>query len=164
VNQHPELPAEAAGDNPGEWRYEGGRWMAAPHLHPDGTRRWDGTKWTEWPPKPVQSPEPPPPSEPQEYLASEHIKIQSPFSFVGSARRIWPLSQRDPRWLTIPSAVLLVYVAWMLVAAYYLVIIAISIGFLGIPVIFYRAMRRRQRKAKIEELRHREMLDRLDRR
>lgn len=49
----PDLPAEAAGDDPGEWSYEGGRWIAAPHLHPDRTKRWDGERWTEWPPREV---------------------------------------------------------------------------------------------------------------
>ncbi len=46
----PELPAEAAGDDPTEWKWDGQRWTAAPHTHRDGTRRWDGERWVRWPP------------------------------------------------------------------------------------------------------------------
>lgn len=91
-------------------------------------------------------------------LKSEKIVLSSPLSFIGSARRIWKLTNVDNiamRLLLIPVTVVLILCAWMFVAFWYF-IIYILFGILFIP---YRLLRRSSRKQKQERLRHREVLD-----
>lgn len=88
-------------------------------------------------------------------LPSEQVVIQSPMSFVGSGRRIWKLTDqrnRAVRALAVVLAVLLIAVAWIVVAAWTL--------FFGVFLIPYRLLRRGSRKRKQERLRHREVLNR----
>lgn len=92
-------------------------------------------------------------------LASEKVVVQSPTSFVGSAKRIWRLTDRsDNQWVQwlvlIPVAIVLVACAWVIVAVWTL------LGLLILPImLIYRMMRRGARRNKATELRHREMLD-----
>jgi hypothetical protein len=91
-------------------------------------------------------------------LASEEIVVSAPMSFHGSAARIWrPLSHNAETtdnglaaagWYML--AVLLVGFAWIGVLCWYL--------FFGLLVVPYRLIRRGQRKRKLEEARHRELL------
>ena len=85
---------------------------------------------------------------------SDSIVIQSPTSFVGSARRIWRLTDVNNKILKLllmPVAALLVVIAWIPVALY-----TILFGLLLVP---WRLLRRGSRKRKQENLRHKEMMD-----
>lgn len=84
---------------------------------------------------------------------SSDIIIQSPTSFVGSARRLWKITKAGhpaTKFLTVPLALLLIGTAWTLVAVYTL--------FFGILLVPYRLLRRGSRKRKQEMLRHAEVL------
>lgn len=86
---------------------------------------------------------------------SSSVIIQSPTSFVGSARRIWKLTRVKPElpWLkviTMPTAVILIAAAWLLCAVWLVVF--------GIIMVPWRLLRRGQRKRKQEEMRHQELL------
>lgn len=87
-------------------------------------------------------------------LASEKVVISAPFSYHGSAARIWKITNgsSNAAWGVILKllAVILIGVAWMLVTWWYLVF--------GILVVPYRLIRRGSRKRKMESLRHRELL------
>lgn len=88
-------------------------------------------------------------------LASEQVVISAPMSFSGSATRIWKLTNADNAalklLLLVPLALLLITVVWVIVLCWYLVF--------GILVIPYRLIRRGSRKNKRDQLRHREMLE-----
>jgi hypothetical protein len=75
-------------------------------------------------------------------------------SFAGSAQRLWPLTRRPQatwaRVLTITGMVLLINVIWSLVLCWYMMW-----GALLVP---YRLVRRGQRKRKLEQARHEELL------
>jgi hypothetical protein len=78
-------------------------------------------------------------------LSSEKVVLASPFSFSGSLARI------EAR---VPNPVLagaLVVVAWTLVAAWYLLV-----GLVAWP---WRLLRRGQRAQRLEQLRHRELVE-----
>ena len=86
-------------------------------------------------------------------MDSERVVIQSPTSFVGSARRIWKLTDLGPPWvkvLTVLAALVLVALAWCLVAVYTVVF--------GVLLVPWRLLRRGQRKRKQEALRHAELM------
>lgn len=87
-------------------------------------------------------------------LASEDVVVSAPFSYHGSAARIWKLTKASDETaykiaLTI-CAVLGVILAWILVTCWYVIF-----GLLLVP---YRLIRRSQRKRKMENARHRELL------
>lgn len=93
----------------------------------------------------------------QEPLPSEQVILESPLSFIGSAKRIIPAVYRKmPRrpWV-VPVAplvvALLISVVWIGVFFWYLV--------WGVLLIPFRLFRRLQLKSEVDELRHREMLD-----
>jgi hypothetical protein len=93
-------------------------------------------------------------------LASEQVILQAPMSFMGSAKRIWPritkASDETPYQLLLyVLAVLAVFVAWIIVLAWYVL--------WGLMLIPYRIIRRGSRKRRMEELRHREQLQALER-
>lgn len=106
------------------------------------------------PPVPVQAP----PVTPAPRLASEEIVVSAPLSFHGSAARIWrPLSRNaaatENGWATFGWYLLaytLIALAWVGVLCWYLIF--------GLLVVPYRLIRRGQRKRKLEEARHRELL------
>jgi len=91
---------------------------------------------------------------------SENIVVEAPMSFTGSAKRIWKLTKTENillKWLfIIPVALLLISFAWGLVILWYMVF--------GILLIPYRLIRRNNRSNKRNKLRHREILENLEKR
>jgi hypothetical protein len=98
-------------------------------------------------------------------LDSEKVVVAAPFSYAGSAQRIWPYfkrrageaKQRSDEWNDALLAlgwstlgVLIISVAWLGVSAWYF-----TFGLLVVP---YRVIRRGQRKRQVEALRQRELL------
>lgn len=85
---------------------------------------------------------------------SEDIVISAPMSFTGSAQRIFKITTIENqllKWLLlVPLALLIMLSAWSLVLIWYIIF--------GIWLIPYRLIRRSQRKAKRDELRHQELL------
>ena len=94
-------------------------------------------------------------------LASEKIVVSAPFSFVGSAQRIWKITKvANPiaKLLLVVLALALIACAWVFVAVWYFIMYFLF-GILFIP---YRLLRRSSRKNKRDKLRHREMLDAIE--
>ena len=88
----------------------------------------------------------------EEKLKSEQVVLSAPMSFHGSAARIWSITNNSGiRWLMVLVALVLIFFVWWLVLAWYLIF--------GIFLIPYRLIRRGQRKRKMEDLRHREVLE-----
>lgn len=89
-------------------------------------------------------------------LQSESIVLASPLSFIGSAKRIWHITETGGvlKIIAIPAAVVLIIFAWVIVSIWY-VVIYIIFGILFIP---YRLLRRSGRKQKQEKLRHRKII------
>lgn len=89
---------------------------------------------------------------------SDGVVISAPMSFTGSAQRIFKITEVDNqliKWLLlVPIAILLTLTAWSFVLIWYIIF--------GIWLIPYRLIRRSQRKAKRDRLRHRELLDQLN--
>jgi hypothetical protein len=87
-------------------------------------------------------------------LASEKVVVAAPFSFAGSAGRLWKLTgltdQPGGRIALGVGAILLILLAWTLVLSWYLL--------WGIFLVPYRLIRRGSRKRKREALQHREQL------
>jgi hypothetical protein len=87
--------------------------------------------------------------------ASSDMVVAAPMSFAGSAQRIWKITRRPETSsaalvaLSI-SAVVAVAFAWTVILAWYL--------FFGLLLVPYRLIRRGQRKANRDNLRHQEML------
>ena len=89
-------------------------------------------------------------------LRSEQVVVQSPLSFVGSAKRIWALTDQDnqaARYSLMVLAVVLIVIAWSFVLVWYC-----TWGLLLVP---YRMIRRGSRKDKVRALQHREQLQAL---
>lgn len=96
-------------------------------------------------------------------LASERVVISAPFSFAGSAQRIWKITDVNNPFLKFIFALIaigLIMFAWVFVAGWYFVIYTLF-GILFIP---WRLLRRGSRKRKQERLRHREVLDAIEQR
>jgi hypothetical protein len=90
-------------------------------------------------------------------LASEEVVISAPMSFTGSTQRIWKITRGDlarsssaAKAGMVALACLLIALAWVLVACWYL-----TFGLLLVP---YRLLRRGSRKRKRQSLQHREMM------
>lgn len=97
--------------------------------------------------------------QPPRRLPSERVVIQSPMSFTGSAARTWKLTEVGPGWLkvaTIPVALLVILAWWAVIVCWYVMF--------GVLVVPWRLIRRAQRKRKLEERRHREMMQQAARR
>ena len=94
-------------------------------------------------------------------LKSEKIIISSPLSFIGLAKRIWKITDVDNPvmkvLLSLVAAALILF-AWVFVAFWY-VLIYVVFGILFIP---YRMLRRSSRKQKQAKLRHREVLEAIE--
>ncbi len=92
---------------------------------------------------------------------SEDVIINAPMSFAGAAQRSFRLRRVtfNPSWLAnvlmTTLAVMLTLLWWSLVACWYT-----AFGLLLVP---YRLLRRGSRKRKAEALRHREMMDAMER-
>ena len=94
-------------------------------------------------------------------LPSEKVIVSAPFSFIGSAQRIWKITHVDnllAKILLVPLALVLIMGAWVFVACWYFIIYVLF----GIWFIPYRLLRRGSRKRKQEKLRHREVLDAIE--
>lgn len=94
-------------------------------------------------------------------LASEKVVISAPFSFAGSAQRIWKMTDVENSFLKfILALIAIVFImfAWVFVACWYFVLYVLF-GILFIP---WRLLRRGSRKRKQERLRHREVLDAIE--
>lgn len=84
-------------------------------------------------------------------MTSEQVVISAPFSFAGSAERIWKYSDNVCiQWLVL---VPLIACAWSFILCWYM-----FFGFLVVP---YRLIRRSSRKQKQARLRHAEMMEAL---
>jgi hypothetical protein len=87
-------------------------------------------------------------------LLSERVIVAAPFSFTGSAQRIWlwtqPSRQGWPQVGMVTLAVLAIACAWTFILYWYLIF--------GLLVVPYRLIRRGQRKDQRQALQHREML------
>jgi Flp pilus assembly protein TadB len=94
-------------------------------------------------------------------LKSEKVVISSPLSFIGSVKRIWKITDVDnpavKMLLSLVAAALILF-AWVFVAFWY-VLIYVVFGILFIP---YRMLRRSSRKQKQAKLRHREVLEAIE--
>lgn len=81
-------------------------------------------------------------------------------SFSGSSRRIFKITVVDSqllKWiLLVPLALFLTLIAWSLVLIWYMIF--------GIWLIPYRLIRRSQRKARRDRLRHQELLSAISKR
>lgn len=92
-------------------------------------------------------------------LASEKVVVAAPTSFSGSAARIWKLTSTNNaivKWLLLaPIALCLIFMAWSLVAIWYVIIF----GLFGIFVIPFRLLTRSGRNRKRSKLQHRELLE-----
>lgn len=100
----------------------------------------------------------------QQRPRSERVIINSPMSFAGSAQRSWRLrgkwdGNKPLRIVLTPLPVLIIIVWWTLIVAWY----AVTIGLLWFIMIPYRILRRGARKRKAEALRHRELLEAVNR-
>jgi hypothetical protein len=94
-------------------------------------------------------------------LKSEKVVISSPLSFIGSAKRIWKITDVDnPAMKVLLSLVAAAFIlfAWIFVAFWY-VLMYVVFGILFIP---YRLRRRSSRKQKQAKLRHREVLETIE--
>ena len=167
-------------------------WTPAPNWQPDPSWPASPKGWSFWideppavsqhpsgqevqvraavpptPPVPPQlPPQPPflPPAQPRggrhSTLTSEHVVIAAPMSFAGSAQRLakLPGSIASPylRAVAWTLTVALIVTVWMFVLGWYMT--------WGLWLVPYRIIRRGQRKQKVERLRHRELIERLDRR
>jgi hypothetical protein len=87
-------------------------------------------------------------------LPSEDVILSAPMSYTGSARRIMRIRRRASgrRTLVVLTvlAVLLVIVVWGLVTVWYVL--------WSVLLVPYRVIRRRERKRRVEALRHRELV------
>lgn len=81
-------------------------------------------------------------------MSSSDIVIEAPFSFTGSAKRIWRLSNNVI--LRILLLIPLTGLVWGFVLLWYC-----TFGLLLVP---YRLIRKSQRKQKVDRLRHEELL------
>jgi hypothetical protein len=92
-------------------------------------------------------------------LASERVIINAPMSFAGAAQRAWRIGEHatgTPRWAVVALIIVpIIAVWWSAVLVWYF-----TFGLLLVP---YRLLRRGARKRKSEALRHREMLEAVDR-
>ena len=95
-------------------------------------------------------------------LKSESVVVSAPLSFVGSAQRIWKLTNLGNAWvkwlLLAPAALMLIGGAWVFIVFWYL-IMYILFGILFIP---FRLWRRSVRKNKRDKLRHQEVIDAIE--
>lgn len=95
---------------------------------------------------------------PSRHLASEEIVVAAPFSFAGSAARLWKIRRASDELpykiaLTV-CAIAAIAVVWSLVLGWYLL--------WGVFLVPYRLIRRGARKRKREALMHREQLAALE--
>lgn len=88
-------------------------------------------------------------------MKSEQIVVSAPMSFDGSTRRLWKLTENEPKWLWVPMVVVAIGTAWCAIVLWYM-----AFGLMLVP---YRLLRRGSRKRKVEAERHREMMQAIER-
>ena len=96
-------------------------------------------------------------------LASEIVIVSAPLSFSGSAQRIWKITDVEnpiAKFVLSLLAITLIIGAWMFVLCWYLVMYVLF----GVFFFIFRLFTRGGRKNKREKLRHREVLDVIERR
>jgi hypothetical protein len=89
-------------------------------------------------------------------LTSAEVVVSAPMSFAGSAQRIWHITRDHAGWAyagMVTLAILAITLAWAGVLAWYLIF-----GLLLVP---YRLVRRSQRKQKLAQIRHQELMNRV---
>jgi hypothetical protein len=95
---------------------------------------------------------------PERRLASERVIINAPMSFAGAAQRAWRIGGDMTGGSRVAMVALviipIIVLWWATVLGWYLIF--------GILLVPYRLLRRGARKRKSEALRHREMLDAVD--
>lgn len=93
---------------------------------------------------------------------SSQMRLAPVLSFAGATERLWTLTRTDNPWLRylllIPAVTILVLLAWIFVAVYYVGMY----GVFGIVFLPWRILRRGSRKRKIERTRHEEVLSALE--
>jgi hypothetical protein len=108
-------------------------------------------------PEPIEPYTAPEPSAGETELASAHVVVAAPMSFAGSAQRIWHLTHYGRTELATAglatAAVLLITIAWAGVLMWY--------SIFGLLLVPYRLLRRGQRKQRLEQIRHQEMMNRV---
>jgi hypothetical protein len=90
------------------------------------------------------------------HLVSEDVIVSAPASFAGSAQRIWRITRDRAGWAAagfVTLAFLLILLAWAAVLCWYL--------FFGLLLVPYRIIRRGQRKQKLAQVRHQELMNRV---
>jgi hypothetical protein len=89
-------------------------------------------------------------------LASADVVVSAPMSFAGSGQRIWRITYGHVSWAYagfVTLAILAVTVAWVAVACWYLIF--------GLMLVPYRIIRRGQRRQKLAQVRHQELMNRV---
>jgi uncharacterized membrane-anchored protein len=93
-------------------------------------------------------------------LASEEIVVSAPFSFHGSAARIWKITKASDeavyQVVLYTLAIIAIAIAWVLILIWYVIF-----GLLLVP---YRLLRRGSRKKKLDDARQKELLAALEKR
>jgi len=90
------------------------------------------------------------------HRVSGDVVVSAPASFAGSAQRIWRITHDHAGWAAagfVTLALLLTLLAWAAVLCWY--------ALWGIWLIPYRLIRRGQRKQKLAQIRHQELMDRV---
>jgi len=89
-------------------------------------------------------------------ISSADIVVSAPLSFTGSAQRIWRITRDHAGWAyagLVTLAVLAITITWAFVLCWY--------ALWGIWLIPYRLVRRGQRKQKLAQIRHQELVNRV---
>ena len=89
-------------------------------------------------------------------LQSEQVVVAAPMSFAGSAQRLWKLTRLPGplHWVAAIPVIVLIAIAWVAVAAWYVV----TLFLFGVLLIPWRLLRRHQRLLRRRRLQHREQL------
>lgn len=96
-------------------------------------------------------------------LASEKVVVSAPLSFSGSAQRIWKITEVEnpiAKFALSLLAITLIIGAWMFVLCWYFVMYVLF----GVFFLIFRLFTRGRRKDKRDKLRHREVLDAIEKR
>lgn len=95
-------------------------------------------------------------------LASEKVVVSAPLSFSGSAQRIWKITNVEnpiAKFVLSLLAITLIVGAWMFILCWYFVMYVLF----GVFFFIFRLFTRSRRMSKQDKLRHREVLDTLER-
>ena len=96
-------------------------------------------------------------------LSSEKVVVSAPLSFSGSAQRIWKITDVEnpiAKFTLSLLAITLIMGAWMFVLCWYFVMYILF----GVFFFIFRLFTRGRRKSKRDKLRHRAVLDAIERR